>query len=157
MIKTIYAILVGFMLAFFIGLGIEAFYPTEKYPEPPAVLQYSKTDPATNPELKSAAEKYDQDSKAYRKRTQIHSRNVSLMAIGASILFMILSLMVFTKYPVFANGFMIGSLLTLIYGIIRGFESDDSKFRFLLICIGLAFALTLGYLKFVKNEAKKSA
>lgn len=152
MIKTIYALLLAIILTFFVGLGIEAFYPTEKYPETPASFQYSqsKTE-VTSSEEQKAQEDYDKSVKEYQERNSKHARNVSIIAIIGSIIYMILSLTALSKKGVFADGFLVGSLLTLLYGVIIGFQSDSSKFRFLIITIGLAIAMILGYFKFVRN------
>ncbi|MEI6498645.1 MAG: hypothetical protein WCO23_01655 [bacterium] len=155
MVKIIYAVLLGVILAFFVGLGIEAFYPTQRYPETPAILQYDKvnTTPQTAEQIK-AQENYDLTVKDWTEKNATHARNVSVIAIIGSIIFMILSLTILAKKDVFSNGFMLGSLFTLIYGIGRGFEGDDNKFRFLIVTIGLIATLTLGYFKFLKQEEK---
>jgi len=157
MLKILFAILLGVMLAFFIGLGIEAFYPTEKFPETPAELQFGQETKAINGGLSAEQIKiqkdFDQMVKDYQKRNETHARNVSMMAIAASIIFMALALIVLQNFSdVFSNGFLIGSILTLLYGIIRGFESSDNKFRFLIVTVGLIFALILGYIKFIKQK-----
>lgn len=157
LMKILYATILGVMLAFFIGLGIEAFYPTEQYPEPPLELQYldiGKTG-ELNDEQKQLQKDYDQQVKAYDSRNQHHSRNVSIIAIIASVIYMTLSLTVLLKTnSVFSDGFLIGSLLTLLYGIARGFETNDNKFRFIIVTVGLLIALVLGYIKFVRQKEK---
>lgn len=155
MIKIIYAVLLGVILALFIGLGIEAFYPAEKYPEAPAALQlqYAKTD-ASGPSAEQIKlqEDYNQVTKDYGIRNAKHARNVSMLAIAGSIILMAISLTIFSRKEVFSNGFLLGSLFTLMYGIMRGFESDDTKFRFIIVTVGLAVAMVLGYFKFLKHE-----
>lgn len=154
LMKILYAIILGVMLAFFMGLGIEAFYPTEKYPEPPASIQYQKAGPTTDAEIKIQQD-YDQTVKDYQTRNEKHARNVSIMVIIASILYMTLSLTVLTRTnSIFSDGFLIGSLLTLLYGIIVGFQTNDNKFRFVIVTIGLIIALVLGYIKFVRQKEK---
>ncbi len=153
MIKIVYTILLGVILALFVGLGIEAFYPTEKYPEQPSVLTYAKNDGISRTTEEIQAQKdFDKTMKEFEVRNALHSRNVSMMAIGFSIIYMILSLAVLTSKEVFANGFLLGSLFTLFYGMIRGFEADDSKFRFIIVTTGLIIALSLGYFKFLKGK-----
>ena len=159
MIKTLFAVLLGVLLAFFVGLGIEAFYPAENYPEQPKALseaQYIKPTVPENgmsEEQLQAQKEYNDEIKAYQDRRERHSRNVSAIAIVASIVLMILSLTILQKTDsVFPDGFLLGAILTLIYGIIRGFEGSDNKFRFLLVAIGLAVALTLGYFKFIRGK-----
>ncbi len=163
MIKLLFTILLGVLLAFFVGLGIEAFYPTEQYPEGPnSDIRYEKPlNPdgslQMTPEEKAAEietqKKYDAEMKDFQARRETHARNVSAMVIAASIIFMILSLTILQKVAsVFPDGFLLGAILTLIYGIIRGFESSDSKFRFMLVAIGLVVALVLGYVKFIRGK-----
>jgi len=165
MIKLLFTILLGVLLAFFVGLGIEAFYPTEKYPEGPAnayETPYAKTlNPDGSQQLSSeqiaeqvaTQKKYDADMKSFQAHRETHARNASAMVIAASIIFMILSLTILQKVAsVFPDGFLLGAILTLIYGIIRGFESSDNKFRFMLVAIGLVVALVLGYLKFIRGK-----
>jgi hypothetical protein len=154
LMKILYAIILGVMLAFFVGLGVEAFYPTENRPEVPAEIQYgeyNKTGPTD--EQKQAQKDYDQQIKAYQTRNEKHALNVSIIVIIASILYMALSLTILTKTnTIFSDGFLIGSLLTLLYGIVRGFETNDNKFRFVIVTIGLIIALVLGYIKFVRQK-----
>lgn len=158
MIRTIYAVLLGVILALFIGFGIEAFYTTEKSPAYPTTLQYAKTDtPVAIAETQKAEQDYDKTLKDYQARNKPHARNVSIFVITGSIILMVLSLTLLSQKDIFADGFLIGSLLTLFYGIIRGFESDDSRFRFIVVTIGLVIALILGYFKFINPEKKKSA
>lgn len=153
MIKIVYTILLGVILALFVGLGIEAFYPTEKYPDQPAALTYAKSDGGNRSVEEIQAQKdFDKTMKDFQTRNALHSRNVSMMAIGFSIIYMILSLAVLTRKEVFANGFLLGSLFTLFYGMIRGFEADDNKFRFIIVSVGLIIALTLGYFKFLRQK-----
>lgn len=158
--KILYAIILGVMLAFFVGLGIEAFYPTEKYPEMPIELQYGEKVPAATPQNEATLQlqkDYEKQVKDYQTRNETHARNVSVMAIAASIIYLTLSLTILVKTnTVFPDGFLIGSLLTLLYAIIRGFETNDNKFRFLIVTIGLAIALVLGYIKFVRQKEKGS-
>jgi len=155
--KILYAIILGVLLAFFVGLGIEAFYPTEKYPEPPTSLQYLKEAPSTDAEIQ-AQKTFDQQTKDYQERNQTHARNVSIIAIIASMIFMALSLTILTRTDtIFSDGFLIGSLLTLLYGIVRGFETNDNQFRFIIVAIGLVIALALGYIKFVRQKETKTA
>lgn len=158
MVKILFSILLGVLLAFFVGLGIEAFYPTEKYPEMPIELQYGEKTPALTTQNEATIQlqkTYEQQVKDYQARNEKHARNVSMVAIAASILFMALSLTALQKFSsVFTDGFLIGSILTLIYGIIRGFESSDDKFRFLIVTIGLLAAFVLGYIKFIRHAEK---
>jgi len=152
MIKIIYTILLGIILAFFVGLGIEAFYPTPVYPETPAKLQYMDSAKVDSPETIKAQQEQDKIIKDYQTKNANHARVVSAIAVIGSIIYMILSLWILRNKDIFADGFLTGSLLTLLYGIMRGFESSDKKFQFIVVTIGVAIALCLGYFKFLKPE-----
>jgi hypothetical protein len=47
-----------------------------------------------------------------------------------------------------------GGVFTLLYGIVRGFMSENDKYRFLVVTIGLIIAIVLGYIRFIKPEKK---
>jgi len=54
------------------------------------------------------------------------------------------------KIKMIADGILLGGVFTTAYGIIRGFMSDSSQFRFLVVTMGLLIALILGYVKFIR-------
>jgi hypothetical protein len=54
-----------------------------------------------------------------------------------------------------ADGILLGGVFTAAYSIIRGLMSEDSRFRFLIVAVGLAIALILGYLKFIRPKENK--
>lgn len=153
-IKVIYTFLIGIFVAVFIGVGIAAFYPGPKFPEPPAVLKYGNVDigkdTAQTAEVKAEIEKYDLEESAYRQLSNIYNRNVSIISITASILVVIASLTLFKAILVIADGLLLGGVLTLIYSVIRGFNTEDNMFRFVVVSIGLFVSLALGYIKFIK-------
>lgn len=156
MLKILYTIFLAVMLAFFIGLGIEAFYTTPKSPEYPTALQFNGKSPSEmSPDLQKAQKDYDQSQKDWMKADGIHSRNTSMIAVVFSIIILVLSLTLLHKIEVMSDGFLLGGLLTLLYAIVRGFGSDDNKFRFLLVTVGLIVALILGYLKFIRPKEAK--
>lgn len=150
MLKIIYVIFLGVILALFIGLGIEAFYPSPKSPDYPIALQNIKGE--YNDEQRKIEQNFENEMKAAQKEQAKHAKNVSIVAIIASIVFMTLSLTILTKTAIISDGFLLGGLFTLLYSIITGMMSEDNKYRFLLITVGLAVALVLGYLKFIKPK-----
>jgi len=156
MLKVLYTIFLAIMLAFFIGLGIEAFYPTLRTPEFPTELQTIKDPSSMTAEQQQIQKDYDQQMKDWQKENSIHSRNTSMYAVIASIVILVLSLTVLHKIEILTDGFLLGGLLTLLYAIVRGFGSDDNKFRFLMVTVGLIVALILGYIKFIRPKAASS-
>jgi hypothetical protein len=159
-LKYAYVIFIGVLLAAFVGVGIAAFYKAPMYPDTPVRLKYpppySGETPATiSAEQRMDQEKAEKDQKIYREKSQEYNKIVSLIALTAAIIVLIISLTVIKQLAVIADGAILGGVLTLIYSIIRGFEAQDDIFRFLVVTVGLLVALTLGYLKFIKPQSGK--
>lgn len=162
LIKYVYIVFIGLLLAAFVGVGIAAFYKGPKPPEYPVSLKYpefeqTKDVPATiSAQRRVDMEENDRKQKEFTERNQEYNRNVSIIALVAAIVMLILSLTLFKQILVIADGLLLGGVLTLGYSIIRGFGSNDDTFRFLVVSAGLVVALVLGYIKFVKPlEFKK--
>lgn len=151
--QVIYVIFLGIIITAFCGLGIDTFYTPPKAPEFPSILlneQY-KTAPVTQNAEEIAAQKaYDAAQKKYQDELKPHSRNVSIIAMVLAVVALALSLTVLTRWEVIANGVMLGGVFTLGYSIIQGLISEDIRFRFIIVTVGVAAALVLGYIRFVK-------
>jgi enoyl-CoA hydratase/carnithine racemase len=61
------------------------------------------------------------------------------------------------KIKILAEGIMLGGLFTLIYSIGRSFASEDAKYSFLVVSIGLVIVIYLGYHRFVRAPKPKTA
>ena len=157
-LKLIYTFLIGIFLAVFVGVGIAAFYPGPKFPEQPVILKYCSPemikDATQYAEFKTQAEKFDQTEKDFQVKSQIYNRNVSTIALAASILIVIASLTLFRTILLIADGLLLGGVLTLIYSVMRGFGAEDNIFRFVVVSVGLFISLFLGYIKFIKPVKK---
>jgi hypothetical protein len=99
---------------------------------------------------------FDKKSEEFQKQNGDYSRNVSIIALIAAVLMMVLSLTLFKQITIIADGLLLGGVLTLAYSVIRGFSSNDDMVRFLVVSASLLVALTLGYIKFVKPLKKTS-
>ena len=102
-------------------------------------------------ELKNKQEQYDREVKVFREKTKLYNRNVALIAIAASITTLLISLTLFKKILLIADGLLLGGVMTLVYSIIRGIASGDDKFRFIIVAISFVISLILGYIKLVKT------
>lgn len=153
-IKLIYTLFLALLIVGAVGLGIDAFYPGPQYPEYPIALEAQKAECvcAESDEMKSIREDFAQAEKQYREESKIYNRNVSMISLAASIIILILSLTLLSKINMIADGILLGGVFTNVYGIIRGLMTEDSKFRFLIIIIGLIIALILGYIKFIRPK-----
>jgi len=156
-IKFVYTIFLALLIALFVGLGISAFYPGPKEPQFPVELDAEKPGCEETPALKTAREEFNQAQRDYTNNFKPYSRNVSIISIAAAILILIASLTLLSKIKMIADGILLGGVFTTIYSIIRGLMSEDTKFRFLIVTVGLLIALVLGYLKFIrpKEESEK--
>ena len=160
LIKYVYIVFLGLILATFVGVGIAAFYKGPTYPETPVSLKYSRPYPESTLAPPSAdyvkeQESFDAKSKQFQTSMENYNRYVSMIALGFSVVMMVVSLAFFKKIAIIADGVLLGGVLTLGYSIVRGFNSNDDIYRFLVVGAGLITAMVLGYLKFVKPQGKK--
>lgn len=154
-LEIIYTFFVGILVAVFVGVGIAAFYPEPKEPEYPAMLKVynapieSGKASTTSAELLVEQKKYDNEMKAFQNEFSIYNRNVSIIALISAIILLTISITFFKNLLVIADGLLLGGVITLLYSVARIFGSGDDKLRFLVVSVGLAFALILGYKKFI--------
>lgn len=166
MLKIIYTFFMGILLATFVGVGITAFYSAPEYPD---CQQYITTPfaspggpsssesgitPVSGTEVKTSDEcRAAQD--AYNDASKVHSRNASTVALAAAILFLVIGLVFAKPLDLLADGFLLGGVFTLLYAVANGFMTDDYKYQFIIVTVGLIIALVLGYIKFVRSAEKK--
>lgn len=154
-IRWLYTIFLAVLLVTFIGVGIAAFYKSPKFPEYPAELKYPQVQPVTSQSAQTIQEQKEFDKKQtdFTDKNERYNKNVSTLAIIASLIILVLSISLLSKILYLSDGLLLGGVLTLGYAIIRGFGSGDEMFRFLVVSIGLIVAIFLGYWKFVKTIA----
>jgi hypothetical protein len=157
--QIIYVIFLGILIAVFFGLGIDTFYPAPKPPEYPELLmsqQYKTVPSETQTEEEISAQKsYDEAQSKYTEDMKPHSRNVSIIALVLSVIALALSLTILMRWEVIANGVLLGGVFTLGYSIIQGMMTEDTRFRFVIVSVGVLVSLVLGYYKFIKPTQKK--
>lgn len=162
LIKYVYIVFLGLILATFVGVGIAAFYKGPVYPETPATLKYSRPYPEVATSTPSAEyikeqEAFDKKSKEFQTANENYNRYVSMIALGFAVLMLIISLTFVKKILIIADGVLLGGVATLVYSIVRGFNSNDDIYRFLVVSVGLGAAMVLGYIKFVAPKSKKTS
>ncbi|OGD84222.1 hypothetical protein A2165_03610 [Candidatus Curtissbacteria bacterium RBG_13_40_7] len=153
-LKFIYTIFIGALFAMLVGVGIAAFYPEPKSPEYPSALKIPREGGLNQPvfeELKEQQEEYDKMEKAFKSQLETYNRNVSIIAIIASIVTLAISLTLFKKILLIADGLLLGGVLTVLYSIMRGFGSGNNKFQFIIVSVSFVIALVLGYFKLAKS------
>lgn len=153
MIRSIYTLFIGVFLVLFVGVGISAFYPAPKYPDMPASIKYEQLPEAgvkESPKKIAQRKEYDKAQEAFSIKSQKYERNVSMIAVIAAVIFVAASLTLLKTIYLIADGILLGGVLTLLYGTIRGFNTNDTRFLFVVVSVGLAISLLLGYIKFIK-------
>lgn len=151
MLKVAYAFFIGILLAIFVGVGINAFYPEPTAPEYPRSLE-QKSGSELSYEDRQAQNKFDDDQKAYMESLKPYNRNVSIITLIAATVFVTVSLVFEKRIKVIADGVMMGGIFTLIYSLGRSFGAQDSRYTFVVVTIGLIIAIGLGYMRFLRES-----
>ena len=156
-LTIVYTFFLGLIVALFVGLGISTFYPGPKMPDFPDQV-YTHADKEPSAAQIKAQEDYNTQFKQYNQDSQVYSRNVSMITLVSAVLVLVLSFIFERRNQVIANGLLLGGVFTLLYSITRGFVSEDTKYTFVAVTVGLLVALYLGYRRFseASNSKKKS-
>lgn len=153
-LRIVYTFFIGLMLALFVGLGISTFYEGPDQPEYPVSIE-GKSEPTK--EETDELRQYETDFRTYEKEMQAYSRNVSIIALIFAVALLAASLAFERMNKVIANGLLLGGLFTLLYSIIRGLISQDTKMTFVAVSIGLVIVLYLGYRHFADHDKTSPA
>ena len=154
MLVAIYEAFLGVLLAAFVGVGISVAYPEPRFPTSPLFIPEGPSTQLT-PEQLRQREEFQRVVEEHRVQSAIWSRNVSAIAAIGAVALLALSLTVLRRTPIFSDGFLLGGLLTFLYSVMRGASADDSRFLFVVVALGVAIALALGYVRFLKNLQPK--
>lgn len=148
-LKYAYTTFLGILIATFVGVGIAAFYPSPKQPVFP--FRPVPTAPGTIPTEQQQQEAADfaKQSNEYQINYAEYNKYVSSIALAAAVIIVGLSLTIMRRMSFVADGLLLGGVLTLVYSLVRGFQAQDDKFRFVVVAIGLIVSLVLGYVKFM--------
>jgi len=150
--RIIFTIFVGLMIAFFVGFGIDAFYPEPVYPQ--AINDIYNTLADKVPTAADQA-KIDALEQAYQLSQQSHNRVVTIVVTIAAVTFLGLSVVLENRNRVMANGLLLGGLFSLLYGVARGLGSQDSMIAFITVGVGLIAVVLIGLRRF--NHAREIA
>ena len=147
--RVIFTVFVGIMIAFFVGFGIDAFYPEPVYPQAINDLYDAMSTKVPTPEDQAKITALEQ---AYQLAQQTHSRVVTIVVTIAAVVFLGLSVLLENKNRVLANGIMLGGLFSLLYGAARGLGSQDSMITFITVGFGLAAVVLIGMRRFSRSR-----
>lgn len=148
-LRLVYTFFLGILLSIFVGVGISAFYPAPDVPEYPVELNNFEKEPTQ--EQEALFNEFDEQMRQHEEDLKPYNRNVSILTLGAAVILLIVSLVYEKRIKLIADGVLLGGLFILLYSIGRGFASDNQKYVFLVVSIGLAIVLYLGYHRFVHD------
>ncbi|USN96486.1 MAG: hypothetical protein H6797_05480 [Candidatus Nomurabacteria bacterium] len=158
MIKFIYTVFLGFIITLFVGLGVSTFYSGPEEPQYPIDTAATK-DGEISSKQSVAQARYEKDFDVYQTNYQQYNRNVSIITLVAAVFLLALGLLSEHKKSVnsaITDGIVLSSVFTLIYSIIRGFVSTDTKFTFVVVTVSVAIALYLGHRTFTQLGTHKT-
>lgn len=153
-LKLVYTFFLGLLIAVFVGVGINTFYPGPKMPEYPTSLSTPVTKEVSDKET-AVQRNYDAQYKKYTEAVKPYNRNVSIVILVVAVVLLTVSIVTEKKMQIISDGVMLGGLFTLVYSIGRSFASSDSKYVFLVTSVGLVIVMYLGYHRFVRPHAVK--
>ena len=141
MLRLIFTLFVGAIVALFIGFGIHTFDP------PPTAPDLGGIELKQNPSDAEVAA-ISAAQKIYQAQSERYSREVSLMSMGAAVLLLGGSLLLERRNPVMANGILLGGLFMLFDVVGRVFASSDTTALFVALGVALGIVLLLGFRRF---------
>jgi hypothetical protein len=156
MLKFVYSMFLGLLVVVFVGMGIASFYPSPKMPDYPKTLQHVDPSKDYTAEQHKQDDAYQQSYKSYSLASASYNRDVSMIVLGAAVLLLVAGLALHTRISALADGLLLGGTFTLIYSIGRSFNTDDPKYSFMVVSVGLVVTMVVGYLKFVRPQAAQT-
>lgn len=155
LLKAIYVVFLGIIIALFIGLGVAAFYEQPKEPETPAILMSSNVGKEPTDEMRQAEIDYQKAIKNYQEnKLGPYNRNVAIITIIASVVILAVGLLFSMRFMILSDGMLLGGVFTLIYSVIRAAQANNIRFTFLIVAAALVVTVGLGFWKFLRQPKK---
>ncbi len=150
MLKSLYALAIALLVVAFVGFGISAFYPEPEPPDYRPGLEFVGPEP-TEEEERLMAQQQEKEV-AFRERLSDYNRAVASVSIGLAVVLLVGSLLWISGVPVIGDGVTLGAVFTLFYGLIRALMTEDERFRFVAVAVGLAVVLAFVYWRFIRSR-----
>ena len=151
-LRLIYTVFLGVLIALFVGLGINTFYPGPTQPTFPTELNTIGKEPSEQ-QIRLQSE-WDKQMAAHNERMKPYNRNVAIIALVTAVTLLVISIVLDRRIKPLGEGLLIGGLLTLLYSIGRGFASEESRFVFVAVTISLIVVLYVGYHQFGSSKRR---
>lgn len=154
-LKAIYVVFLGLIIALFCGLGVAAFYQQPKGPKEPEAIPQT-VDQKQGLVVNQAEVNYQNEYRKYEEeKLKPYNRNVSIITLALATLILVISLLLSNKLPILSDGILLGAVFTLIYSIIRGISAGNPRFTFIIVSIGLVITVFIGFWKFLRKPKSK--
>jgi preprotein translocase subunit SecG len=154
-LKAIYVVFLGLIIALFCGLGVAAFYQQPKGPKEPEATPQT-VDQKQGLVVNQAEVNYQNEYRKYEEeKLKPYNRNVSIITLALATLILVISLLLSNKLPILSDGILLGAVFTLIYSIIRGISAGNPRFTFIIVSIGLVITVFIGFWKFLRKPKSK--
>lgn len=154
--RVIYTLILGIVIAFFFGIGVQAFYEAPKAPEYPSFTPYKSAE--LNVEQRAEQEardrQYESDMRAYDEQRKPYERNVAIILMSLAVVTVVSAFVLAPRIGFLSDGVLLGGLFTVLHSIVRGMMVDDTKFLFVMVTIAVVVVLALGYRRFISHPEK---
>ena len=150
MLKTLYALAIALLVVAFVGFGVSAFYPEPEPPDYPAGLEFVGPEQPTEEEKRLMAQ-HQEKEEAFRERLSDYNRVVASVSIGLAVVLLVGSLLWMSGVPVIGDGVTLGAVFALFYGLVRALMTEDERFRFVAVAVGLVVVLAFVYWRFIRS------
>lgn len=165
-LKLVYILAVGAFIPMAVGFGIAAFYKGPEYPvydrpvpakpSPPGESQPRLSEPAKPfPPGESQQAEFDKKQKEYEQARNHHTRNVFIIAGIVGVGVIAAGLLLAASLEAIRSGLVLGGTITVVYGAGQYFGNASDATRFIIVTLGLALLLALGYWR-LREWAKQS-
>ena len=156
LLKAIYVVFLGLIIALFIGLGIAAFYEQPKEPEQPQILMSENIGKEPTNEIRQAEIDYNKARKDYEEnKLGPYFRNVAIICITMAVIILAIGLLFSMKFLILSDGILLGGVFTLIYSVICAARANNIRFTFIIVAVALLVTIALGFWKFLRKPKKK--
>lgn len=156
-LRYIYTFFLGLLIAIFVGVGISVFYEQPTQPNCYQQINYENQKDPNNTYIQQQEKLCERTIQKWEEDTmQPYNRNVSMAALGIAIVLVAASFIIRTKTKVISDGVMLGGVFTLVYSMMRGFASTNTKYSFIVVTIALIIAIIFGYTRIIEPHEKKS-
>lgn len=129
--KLFASVVLGIVIALFVGVGINLFYPEPSYPT--ELMSFTSGEPT-----EAEAEASNLIYLEFEQERQLHSGIVGVISIVLSVLLMAGSMFLAKKNDVVSQGLLVGGLLLICYGATQSISSGNMMTAFISIGVGLA-------------------